>query len=92
VRYVPDAKAVHIWGGSSKIVKVETLVRLYRSRVQFFRKHYGPLATALYKGILYFNSLSRTISGSLFEWVSKNGDLHDKSEGYRQVLRSLRAF
>ena len=92
VRYLPEAKAVHVWGGSSNQVKVETLVRLYRSRVLFFRKHYGKIPAILYKCILYVNSFSRSISGWLAQHIFRNAGLGEKSAGYRQVLRNLSAF
>jgi len=92
VRYLPEAQAVHVWGGSSNQVKVETLVRLYRSRVLFFRKHYGRVSAILYKGILYVNSFSRSISGWLAQSIFKKAGLDEKSSGYWQVLRKLSAF
>ncbi len=92
VRYIPNARAVHLWGGSAKMVKVETLIRLYRSRVQFFRKHYGKAPAAMYKALLYLNSFSRSISGRLVYLVSKNADLRSKAEGYWQVFRTAHAF
>jgi hypothetical protein len=92
VRYAPDAKAVHLWGGSARLVKVETLIRLYRSRVQFFRKHYGRLPAAIYKGLLYINSFSRSISGRLIYFVSRNSELSAKADGYWQLFRTAHAF
>ncbi|HMN61941.1 MAG TPA: hypothetical protein PJ988_16340, partial [Anaerolinea sp.] len=73
-------------------VKVETLVRLYRSRVLFFRKHYGRIPAMLYKGILYINSFSRSFSGWLAQHIFNKAGLAEKSAGYRQGLRELSAF
>ena len=92
VRYAHEYQAVHVWGGSSKNVKVETLVRLYRSRVIFFRKHYGKVPALLYKGLIYLNSFSRSFSGRLAGIVSRNKDLLDKADGYWHVFRTAHAF
>jgi GT2 family glycosyltransferase len=92
VRYVPDAQAVHIWGGSSNKVKGETLIRLYRSRVQFFRKHYGVVPAGLYKLLILVNSLTRWVSGTLVSAFSKNASLKEKSQSYGQLLTNIHAF
>ncbi len=92
VRYVPDARAVHIWGGSSQKVKAETLLRLYRSRVQFFRKHYGEIPAALYKGLLWVNSFTRWVSGRLVSALTHSQNLREKSQGYGQLFRKVHAF
>jgi len=92
VRYVPDAWAVHLWGGSSKKVKAETLLRLYRSRVQLFRKHYGKWTAFLYKGLIVFNSLTRTILGCLVVAFTKNTDLWEKTKGYWRLLSQAPGF
>lgn len=92
VRYVPDVQAVHIWGGSSNKVKGETLVRLYRSRVQFFRKHYGAVSAGLYKLLILINSLIRWVSGTLVSALTKNVGLKEKSQSYGQLLTNIHAF
>ncbi len=92
VRYAPEAEAVHIWGGSSGLVKVESLLRLYRSRVQFFRKHYGAGTAAAYKGLLYLNSLSRAVSGRLAYVFSQKEALLQKTQGYWRLFQIVGGF
>lgn len=43
VTFVPQSVIIHLGGGSTRQVRAAMLVELYRSRVRFFRKHYGPL-------------------------------------------------
>ncbi len=62
IYFCPDVETVHLWGGSSKAVKVETLLRLYRARVQFFRKHYGAGQAALLKGLIYLLTLIKMLT------------------------------
>ncbi len=47
VYYLPDVEIVHFGGASSKQCRPESVGRLYRSKIRFFRKHYGFLSTFL---------------------------------------------
>jgi N-acetylglucosaminyl-diphospho-decaprenol L-rhamnosyltransferase len=55
VVYLPQTRIIHLGGGSSKGNKGNTRreAMLYRSRVRFFRIHYGPIQAALLKGLIY---------------------------------------
>lgn len=88
--FTPEVETVHLWGGSSQAVKVETLIRLYRSRVQFFRKHYGGLTAALYKGVLAFNCLVRVGPGAAYYLLRPAS--RQKHAAFRQLLRALPGF
>ncbi len=90
IYFTPEVETVHLWGGSSQAVKVETLIRLYRSRVQFFRKHYGSLTAALYKGILAFNCLVRLGPGAVYYLLRPAS--RQKHAAFRRLLRALPGF
>ena len=90
ILFTPEVECVHIWGGSSRAVKVETLIRLYRARVQFFRKHYGRLTAFLYKIILALNSLVRIVPGALYYLRSEAG--RQKHYAFRQLLGAIPGF
>jgi GT2 family glycosyltransferase len=45
--YVPGARIVHYGGQSTRQARHAMMQALYRSKVRFFRKHYGPLPAAL---------------------------------------------
>lgn len=92
VYFVPDVETIHIWGGSSNAVKTETLLRLYRSRVLFFRKHYGWLSALLYKGILSLNALLRVGPGALYYLSRSNPDVRQKHQAFRQLLSAIPSF
>lgn len=49
VWYHPDAKVIHVAGASSRNRPVAREEDLYRSRLRFFRKHYGTGAAQLLK-------------------------------------------
>jgi GT2 family glycosyltransferase len=40
--YLPAARIVHYGGQSTRQVRHAMIQALYRSKVRFFRKHYGP--------------------------------------------------
>lgn len=45
VYYLPDVEIIHLGGASSRQCRPESVGRLYRSKMRFFRKHYGFLPT-----------------------------------------------
>lgn len=92
VYFYPDVTCVHLWGGSSKAVKVESLLRLYKARVQFFRKHYGRLSAFLYKIILGFNALVRVGPGALYYLTRGNPASKQKHFAFRQLLKAIPEF
>lgn len=89
VRYTPRAVATHIWGGSSRKVPRETFLRLYASRVRFFRKHYGVLPTLLYKAVLYASTLVRSAGGNLYSALTRNDRVRRGAGNYGSLLRAL---
>jgi N-acetylglucosaminyl-diphospho-decaprenol L-rhamnosyltransferase len=53
VWYQPAARVIHLSGGSSEGRRSQREADLYRSRVRFFRKHYGNRAARLLKLQIY---------------------------------------
>lgn len=51
--YLPQAPVIHYGGQSSKKQQSRMEAELYRSRVYFFRKHYGKAAAASLKAAIY---------------------------------------
>ncbi len=92
VRYVPEVQATHIWGGSSRQVPVETMLRLYKSRVQFFRKHYGVVSATFLKLVLYFESVLRIAGGYFIYGVFQKRSLLQKAQSYQRLIGTVWAF
>jgi len=71
VWYQPAARITHFGGGSSRTRRPEREADMYRSRVQFFRRHYGGAAAFALKAMIYaltavklvFHGLLRLASG-----------------------------
>lgn len=92
VLYNPDVVAVHLWGGSSKRVRQEMLIQLYRSKVEFFRKHYGALSATLLKGIIGFAAFLRVGPGALVYLTSGDSHKRDKHRAFVALLQATPTF
>ncbi len=90
--YNPNVQAVHLWGGSSKRMKVEMFLQLYRSKVKFFRKNYGALWAFLLKLILVFGCLLRIGPGLIYYRRSSDPNKRDKHQAFQKLLQALPAF
>jgi len=71
VWYQPSAKVIHLGGGSSKGRRTQREADLYRSRVRFFRKHYGDRAANLLKLQIYGLTAVKIAAHRLLRWVSR---------------------
>lgn len=92
ILYNPAVQAVHLWGGSSRKVRIDMMLQLYRSKVMFFRKNYGALSAGLLKGILAFGCLLRIGPGMLYYRRSADPDVREKHLAFQKLLRTLPAF
>lgn len=70
VWYAPGARVVHLGGASSQGRKPEREGDLYRSRVRFFRKHYGALAANVLKLMIYAITLPKIAAHKLVRGLS----------------------
>lgn len=90
--FYPQAEAIHLWGGSSRAIKTESLIRLYRARVQFFRKHYGGFQAELYKALLSLNALVRVGPGAVYYLLRAGADSRQKHQAFFQLLKAIPSF
>jgi GT2 family glycosyltransferase len=88
--FTPAVECIHLWGGSSRQVKVESLLRLYKARVQFARKHYSGLTTFLYKAVIGLNALVRVVAGAPF--YLRNASGRQKHYAFRRLLAAVPGF
>ncbi len=65
VCYLPGVEVVHLGGQSSRMVSTRMKAELYRSKLRFFGKHYGPLRTYLLGTGLLTIFLTRAAAGAL---------------------------
>lgn len=71
--WVPRAELVHFGGQSSQQAPTEMFLKLYHSKIIYFRKHYGRRAAFIYKSLLRIAALSRLLLApfTLFEGSSQ---------------------
>jgi GT2 family glycosyltransferase len=92
VRFIPTATATHLWGGSARQVPAQTFLRLYRSRVRFFRKHYGRPTTWLYKAILFAGGIPRLLVGPVSYFLSGNEKARNGFRNYWNLVRTVWSY
>jgi GT2 family glycosyltransferase len=61
VWYQPEARVIHLGGASSTGRRTHREADLYRSRIRFFRKHYGSRSAQLLKIQIYTTTALKTI-------------------------------
>ncbi|MCR4405868.1 MAG: glycosyltransferase family 2 protein [Anaerolineae bacterium] len=71
VWYLPDAPIIHYGGQSSKKRRGRMEAELYRSRVYFFRKHYGKFAAICLKVLIYAMTLPKIFIHGLLRSVTR---------------------
>ncbi len=70
VWYQPAARVIHLGGGSSQGRVTQREGDLYRSRVRFFRKHYGDAAARLLKLQIYSFTAAKVALHGLLRLIS----------------------
>jgi GT2 family glycosyltransferase len=81
--WVPEAVIMHYGGASTEQVSGRMFVQLYRSKVQYFRKHRGLAGAVAYKAVLLAATLPRLLVPALaFAFVPS------RRERWRGVLRN----
>jgi GT2 family glycosyltransferase len=87
---VPTAKVIHYGGQSTRQVRPESVVNLWRARLQLYRKHYSPLKQMLAHIII------RAGMNGLIQQTARDSSQPDAIRealvnAYRDVIRLTRA-
>lgn len=89
--WVPAAEVVHFGGQSTRQASDEMFLRLYESKLLYFRKHHGRFKSLIYKLILMAASLLR-LSLTPFAWLESPAkrQVHlVQAANYQRLLVSL---
>jgi GT2 family glycosyltransferase len=70
IYWVPQSQVIHFGGQSTRQASSEMFLRLYESKLIYFRKNYGPLNALAYKLLLMVSSLVRLSLVPLI-WLEK---------------------
>ncbi len=89
--WVPQAQVIHYGGQSTQQIAATMFLHLYRSKVLFFRKHYGKLSANIYKLILGITSLPRLLLIPLakFQSGAQRQQNLTLASNYQQLIKSL---
>lgn len=89
--WLPQATIIHYGGQSTQQVAADMFLQLYKSKLFFFRKHYGRLSGLMYKLILLLATLFRLIVAPLT--LLQSGDKRQKNitltQNYIRMLKLL---
>ena len=88
--WVPRAVVVHYGAQSTQQARAKMFLHLYRSKVRFFRKHYGAATARAYKVLLASGALAR-MPGYLLGRVPGRAARRrfEKAELYHRLLANL---
>lgn len=89
--WVPQSEVVHYGGQSTRQVPREMFLRLYQSRVLYFRKNHGALTAFIYKMVLFFVAVARLIFSPTVLLAQASERTYRKSlvGNYRSLLAAL---
>ncbi|MGW8181955.1 MAG: glycosyltransferase family 2 protein, partial [bacterium] len=90
----PRAKVVHHGGQSTRQVKGEMFLRLYREKVAYFRRHHGTTSAMLYKLVLLMASIVRQLLSPLafLKGGNERAETFELLRHYRRLVRELPGF
>lgn len=91
IYWIPEAVVTHYGGQSTRQVSSRMFLQLYRSKVQYFRKHFGMLGAVAYKAVLLAAIVPRVTVPPLLALVvpSRRDRLAPLSRNYRSLLMEL---
>lgn len=87
ITYLPAVAITHLGGQTARLMPDQMFVELHRSKVRFFRKHYGVFQTAVYKAVLWLSAAAHGLGGWLLGAAWRN-----KARQYRMLAQSVVNF
>lgn len=89
--WVPASRITHFGGQSTRQAASDMFIRLYQSKLIFFRKRYGRASALGYKTILALSAVSR-LAASPFAWIivpNNRKKTASIARNYRRLLVEL---
>ena len=89
--YAEKAEVIHLGGGSANRFSLNQLMRLYDSKLRFFRKNYGRLPASLLRAGLILAQLLRIVRHGLTSLTrpEQAAELRGRSQSQWQLVRWL---
>ncbi len=94
IYWVPQAEVIHYGDQSTRQVPTEMFLRLYESKILYFRKHHGWMAVKKYKLILLAATLTRLMISPLV-WLEQPTQRRKHlmlANRYWQLMKALQGF
>lgn len=89
VHWMPSATAIHHGGQSTRQVRTEMFIELYRSKIEFFRRRRGAVSASLYKVLLFAASLPRVLAAPFLTARAMDPDDPGISNRYLHLMKAL---
>ncbi|MFN8006967.1 MAG: glycosyltransferase family 2 protein [Terriglobia bacterium] len=91
IYWIPQAVVTHYGGESTRQVGTQMFLELYRSKIQYFRKHFGFGGASAYKVLLLFASIARLVASSILTVTqpSQRAQVMLLARNYGALLRKL---
>jgi GT2 family glycosyltransferase len=91
IYWIPQAQAIHYGGQSTQQASAEMFLRLYASKLTYFRKNHGQLSAVSYKLLLVTSSLIRLLLVPLVWFESPQRRLSHLAQAgnYQRLLVNL---
>ncbi len=89
--WIPRSEIIHYGGQSTKQNQTEMFLQLYKTKIQFFQKHYGQTTKWIYKLILFVSAVTRIAISPLLFLIpdQKFGNQKILVKNYRHLLTNL---
>ncbi|HNB50386.1 MAG TPA: glycosyltransferase family 2 protein [Anaerolineales bacterium] len=91
IYWVPSAEIIHYGGQSTRQVSRQMFIHLYKSKVLFFKKHYGTISAFLYK-LIILSAAGFRLALSPFAFLYQSPVREARLElahNYRQLVKVL---
>ena len=93
IYWEPRSKIIHYGGQSTKLNQTAMFLQLYKTKIQFFRKHYSGITTWFYKLVLAIAAILRIVVSPILMLLNdKSGLNKDTTKNYRHLLSQLSQY
>jgi GT2 family glycosyltransferase len=90
VCYLSSAEMIHLGGGSASRASLTQLIRLYESKIHFFRKHYGTYQARLLRwGLVVANTVGLIRHALVWPLRPKEIEIRQRLNTRRELIWRL---
>ncbi len=90
--WVPNSVVMHYGGQSTQQQLTPMFLQLYKTKIYFFRKHYGKFSALSYKMILFFAAVVRVTTGFFINIFKQSPNSRSLIKNYSQLLVKISTY